>query len=81
LLQEKDGPERIVENWTSRSSYSSGKLVDIVNGDETFRGVTRGLEADGALRVETEAEGVRIVRAGDVVSLRRLPESGDDRNA
>jgi BirA family biotin operon repressor/biotin-[acetyl-CoA-carboxylase] ligase len=81
LLQEKDGPERIVKNWTSRSSYAFGRVVDIVNGDETFRGVTRGLEADGALRVETESEGVRIVRAGDVVSLRRLSESGNDRNA
>ena len=69
-LQETDGPKRTLEAWTNRSSFASGKVVDIINSDETFRGVTRGLEPDGALRVETE-EGIRIVRAGDVVSLRR----------
>ena len=77
LLQENDGPQKIVGNWTSRSSYAFGRVVDIVNGDERFRGLTRGVEDDGALRVETEAEGIRIVRAGDVVSLRRLPESAN----
>lgn len=74
LLQENDGPQRVLANWTSRSSYASGRVVDIANGEETFRGITRGLESDGALRVETEAGAIRVVRAGDVVSLRRTSE-------
>jgi BirA family transcriptional regulator, biotin operon repressor / biotin---[acetyl-CoA-carboxylase] ligase len=78
LLQENDGPQKVLETWTTRSSYASGKVVDIINGEETFRGVTRGLESDGALRVETEAEGIRVVRAGDVVSLKRPTEIQTD---
>jgi BirA family transcriptional regulator, biotin operon repressor / biotin---[acetyl-CoA-carboxylase] ligase len=72
LLQGDDGPERILQSWTSRSSYASGRNVAIINGDETFSGITRGLESDGALRVETDAAGIKIIRAGDVVSLRTL---------
>jgi len=74
LLEETDGPQRILETWVSRSSYAQGRTVDIINGAETFRGVTRGLENDGALRVETEAQGVKIVRAGDVVSVRQAAQ-------
>lgn len=70
LLQGDDGPARILRSWASRSSYASGRSVAITNGDERFSGVTRGLESDGALRVETEAERIKIIRAGDVVSLR-----------
>jgi hypothetical protein len=36
-------------------------------------GTTRGLERDGALRIET-ATGIRIVRAGDVTSVRPSQE-------
>ena len=38
--------------------------------EETFEGATRGLESDGALRVETADGKIRIVRAGDVRALR-----------
>ena len=41
----------------------------MVNGDEMVSGITRGLEADGALRLETET-GLISLRAGDVVSVR-----------
>jgi len=44
--------------------------VRVSLGTEVFTGVTRGLETDGALRVETEEGQVRIVRAGDVTALR-----------
>jgi BirA family transcriptional regulator, biotin operon repressor / biotin---[acetyl-CoA-carboxylase] ligase len=74
LLQGADGPQSILDTWTRRSSYAFGRVVDVINGEETFRGVTCGLESDGALRVETEGEGIRIVRAGDILSIRRLPE-------
>ena len=65
LLHEPDGAEKIVAAWSSRSSYASGKPVQVANGDEVWQGITRGVEHDGALRLET-AEGIKIVRAGDV---------------
>jgi BirA family transcriptional regulator, biotin operon repressor / biotin---[acetyl-CoA-carboxylase] ligase len=70
LLQEADGSPKIVAAWVSRSSYAEGKLVKVTNGDETLRGTTRGVEDDGALRLETESNGIRVIRSGDVVSVR-----------
>src|SRR6185503_2386697 len=61
LLHEVDGVEKIVAAWASRSSYANGKVVQVANGDEVWQGITRGVEADGALRLET-TEGIRIVR-------------------
>lgn len=69
LLHEPDGLEKIVAAWSGRSSYATGKLVTVANGDEVWQGITRGIESDGALRLETETEGLKLVRAGDV-SLR-----------
>jgi len=69
LLHESDGPEKVLADWISRSSYASGKLVNVLNGDDMVSGITRGLEADGALRLETET-GLISLRAGDVVSVR-----------
>jgi BirA family transcriptional regulator, biotin operon repressor / biotin---[acetyl-CoA-carboxylase] ligase len=69
LLHEPDGAEKIVAAWASRSSYAVDKLVQVANGDEVLQGVTRGLESDGALRVET-AHGIQLIRAGDVTSVR-----------
>ena len=66
LFHEPDGLEKIVAAWASRSSYASGKLVTVANGDEVWQGITRGIESDGALRLETENAGVKLVRAGDV---------------
>jgi BirA family transcriptional regulator, biotin operon repressor / biotin---[acetyl-CoA-carboxylase] ligase len=68
LLHEVDGVERIVAAWSSRSSFASGKAVQVANGNEVWQGITRGVERDGALRLET-TDGMKIVRAGDV-SLR-----------
>ena len=69
-LQESDGQHQILEVWASRSSYAKGKQVSVTNGVEVISGITRGVENDGALRVETGKHGMRIVRAGDVTSLR-----------
>lgn len=69
LLHEPDGAEKIVAAWTSRSSYAADKLVQVTNGDEVLQGVTRGLENDGALRLET-TRGIQLIRAGDVTSVR-----------
>lgn len=66
LIHEVDGPERILAAWTSRSSFSEGKSISVNNGEDTLTGVTRGLESDGALRVETASGEIIVVRAGDV---------------
>jgi BirA family biotin operon repressor/biotin-[acetyl-CoA-carboxylase] ligase len=69
-LKEGVGPEMIIREWRARSSYGEGKLVRVVESNETFVGTTRGLERDGALRVETYAGEIRIVRAAEVTSVR-----------
>ena len=69
LLHEPDGAEKIAAAWSSRSSYATDKLVQVTNGAETLQGHTRGIENDGALRLET-AHGIQLIRAGDVTSVR-----------
>ena len=68
-FQHADGPETIIREWCARSSYGEGKQICVVENRGSFVGTTRGLERDGALRVETST-GVRVVRAGDVTSVR-----------
>jgi BirA family biotin operon repressor/biotin-[acetyl-CoA-carboxylase] ligase len=70
MLQLKGGPEMIVKAWSARSSYASGKRIRVANGDKILEGTSRGLECDGALRIETDAGEIRIVRTGDVTSVR-----------
>jgi BirA family biotin operon repressor/biotin-[acetyl-CoA-carboxylase] ligase len=70
LLDEPSGREKIVAAWSSRSSYATGKLVQVSNGDETWQGTTCGVEDDGALRVSIDDGEVKLVRAGDVYSVR-----------
>jgi BirA family biotin operon repressor/biotin-[acetyl-CoA-carboxylase] ligase len=67
LLHER---EKIIAAWSSRSSYATGKLVQVNNGDEVWRGTTCGVEPDGALRLRTMSGEIKVVRAGDVRSLR-----------
>lgn len=69
-LKRPDGPETIVRAWCARSSFAAGKHVEISAGDEKFSGITRGLETDGSLMVETAGGELRKVRAGDVAALR-----------
>ena len=69
LLHEPDGLDKIVAAWAARSSYANGKQVTVANRDEVWQGITRGIERDGALRLETQTEALKLVRAGDV-SLR-----------
>jgi BirA family biotin operon repressor/biotin-[acetyl-CoA-carboxylase] ligase len=72
LLNQASGPEEIIRDWCARSSYGEGKLIR-VNGsgaNEVLMGTTRGLERDGALRVETYTGEIKVVRAGDVTSVR-----------
>ncbi|MGB7925488.1 MAG: biotin--[acetyl-CoA-carboxylase] ligase [Pyrinomonadaceae bacterium] len=69
-LQETGGDAQTVDAWTAHSSFAVGRRVRVSLETETVEGWTRGLEPDGALRVETDAGEIRIVRAGDVVALR-----------
>ena len=68
-LRQPTGTETIIREWCARSSYGEGKLVRVVENNESFAGTTRGLERDGALRVETST-GIRVMRAGEVTSVR-----------
>jgi BirA family biotin operon repressor/biotin-[acetyl-CoA-carboxylase] ligase len=70
-----DGSSRIVNAWLERSPYANEHHVNVVNGNESFGGITRGVEMDGALRVETQSKEIRIVRAGDVVKVRSAVET------
>ncbi|MDX6530161.1 MAG: BirA family transcriptional regulator [Blastocatellia bacterium] len=70
LLQSPLGGEHTIREWCAQSSYAFGRQVRVGLEDDTFEGTTRGLESDGALRVETAGGKIRIVRAGDVTALR-----------
>lgn len=74
LLYGADGAEKIRGEWTRRSTYAFGKKVRVRSGGATICGTTRGIEADGALRVETENGTVKIVRAGDLEQLRSIDQ-------
>jgi BirA family biotin operon repressor/biotin-[acetyl-CoA-carboxylase] ligase len=69
-MQQPGGASLIIEDWMGRSSYGEGKLVRVTNGDEILTGVTRGLENDGALRLEIHGGEIKTIRAGDVVQVR-----------
>ncbi|HEV2802612.1 MAG TPA: biotin--[acetyl-CoA-carboxylase] ligase [Pyrinomonadaceae bacterium] len=69
-LQAPAGASRIVRDWSANSSYAAGKRVRVHTATHKFEGTTRGLEPDGALRVETAAGEIKTVRAGDVQALR-----------
>ncbi|MFL6207508.1 MAG: biotin--[acetyl-CoA-carboxylase] ligase [Pyrinomonadaceae bacterium] len=66
------GAPEIIRTWSNASSYAADKRVRVETGAETFAGTTRGLEPDGALRVETDAGEIKIVRAGDVQAVRPI---------
>jgi BirA family transcriptional regulator, biotin operon repressor / biotin---[acetyl-CoA-carboxylase] ligase len=70
LLQSSSGGEHTIREWCAASSYAMGRRVRIATAVDSFQGTTRGLESDGALRVETDNGEIRIVRAGDVTALR-----------
>jgi BirA family biotin operon repressor/biotin-[acetyl-CoA-carboxylase] ligase len=71
-LNQAGGPKEIIREWCARSSYAEGKLIRVTDSgtDESLTGTTRGLERDGALRVETHDGEIKVVRAGDVTSVR-----------
>ncbi len=62
--------EQVCKEWIKRSTYAFGKDVKILLGNETIFGTTRGIEANGALRIETETGEIKIIHAGDVEQIR-----------
>jgi BirA family biotin operon repressor/biotin-[acetyl-CoA-carboxylase] ligase len=81
ILQATGGDEATIRAWSQHSSYAQGRRVHVNLETENFDGWTRGLEPDGALRVETFTGEIRIIRAGDITSLRagtgEIQNSGD----
>jgi BirA family biotin operon repressor/biotin-[acetyl-CoA-carboxylase] ligase len=70
LLHSAAGCEHIIREWCEHSSFAMGRRVRVTLSDEAFEGTTRGLESDGALRIETAGGKMKVVRAGDVTAVR-----------
>ena len=70
LLATKEGREHIIREWCANSSYAFDREVRVSTANASFNGVTRGLDNDGALRVETPDGKVMAVRAGEVTAVR-----------
>ena len=66
-----NGAEEIRREWKRRSTYAFDKAVRVVLENEIILGTTRGIEKNGALRVEMQNGEIRIIQAGDVEMLRR----------
>jgi BirA family transcriptional regulator, biotin operon repressor / biotin---[acetyl-CoA-carboxylase] ligase len=70
VLQSEGGSEHTIREWCANSSYAFDRQVRVSLNDDGFVGVTRGLDDDGALRVELSDGRIKQVRAGDVTALR-----------
>jgi BirA family biotin operon repressor/biotin-[acetyl-CoA-carboxylase] ligase len=70
ILNEEKNAAAIRQLWSERSSYSYGKPVKVTLENEIVTGDTRGIEENGALRVELKNGEIRIIQAGDVENLR-----------
>lgn len=64
---EQDGFEPFAAVW-DEMDMTRGRPVSVLTAGDSWNGIARGINADGALRVETPA-GIQLVHAGDV-SLR-----------
>jgi BirA family biotin operon repressor/biotin-[acetyl-CoA-carboxylase] ligase len=74
ILHSENGIESTLQNWKARSSYTEGKSVRVILANESFEGITRGLNTDGSLRIETANGNTKTVRAGDVIGVRKKGE-------
>ena len=72
ILQAENGAEKIRQDWFERSSYAFGKSVKVILENETIYGTTRGIEENGALRLETSNGEIKIIHAGEVENLRTI---------
>ena len=60
----------LVDRWRELSPGQEGTTVHVEGEGESFRGVTRGIEADGGLRVEHADGRVTVVRVGELRRVR-----------
>jgi BirA family transcriptional regulator, biotin operon repressor / biotin---[acetyl-CoA-carboxylase] ligase len=70
-LYQNFDPQKVREMWIERSSYAFDKSVSVALEHDTIFGITRGIEENGALRVEISGGEIVVVQAGDVASLRQ----------
>jgi len=64
------GAAGVVKRFEAVSSYARGKRVRVTNGNDTFTGVTAGLEDEGLWRVKRDDGKVSTVIAGEVTEVR-----------
>ena len=65
---ERKGPRSIIDQWTRFSSFANDRRIEIHDGVRKIAGVTRGLNALGALKIEQKGGQIEEVYSGDVVS-------------
>lgn len=65
---EQSGLVSFVESW-NRLDHFAGQPVKLLMGEQVIRGIARGIDERGALRLETE-EGLKLYLGGEL-SLRR----------
>ena len=70
VLQSADGAAKIRGEWARRSSFFEGKKINVTTANDFFSGTTRGIEENGALRVETADGAIRIIQSGEVERVR-----------
>lgn len=63
-------PARVLERWEALSSYAHACAIRVIANDSTIEGVTRGLTASGALRVELDGGEIREIVSGEI-SIRK----------
>ncbi len=81
LIQRMDGwyrkalanPQEVIARWEELSSYARDCLVRISSEDENVEGITRGLTANGGLRLELASGEMREIVSGDVSLRQREP--------
>ena len=65
---EKAGPDTIIDLWTRHSSFANGRRLEVHDGFHIIEGTTRGLNAFGALRLETWDGKIEEIYSGYFVS-------------
>jgi BirA family transcriptional regulator, biotin operon repressor / biotin---[acetyl-CoA-carboxylase] ligase len=64
---EANGPASIIDQWTRNSSFANDRSIEINDGVRRIQGVTRGLNALGALRIEQANGRIEDVYSGEVM--------------
>ena len=72
-LNNKNGAEKIRQEWMRRSSYAFDKQVRAVLTNENITGKTCGIQENGALRIKQADGKIRVIQAGDIEMLRKIP--------